>query len=205
MSNYIDIDESKSQTLWNIHGVIPPIVDTYNGASPNRSPYAISVLDFVQQYAFSSERHQILLKFLDYRQQVCQLGIQDGFQWVNGSFTENVERIKGRPPNDIDVVNFVIPSNEINEEYLETHQYIFQPSTVKQVYQVDAYWVDLTYAYQDPRYLIEQTAYWYSMWSHQRDTNIWKGFYQIDFNLEEDNKARQWLIDNPCDTGVNDE
>ncbi|WP_426763559.1 DUF6932 family protein [Hafnia paralvei] len=34
------------------------------------------------------------------------MGLAEGFQWVDGSFTENVELIERRTPNDVDVVIF---------------------------------------------------------------------------------------------------
>ncbi|WP_414651656.1 DUF6932 family protein [Hafnia paralvei] len=34
------------------------------------------------------------------------MGLAEGFQWVDGSFTENIELIERRTPNDVDVVTF---------------------------------------------------------------------------------------------------
>ncbi|AZQ92910.1 hypothetical protein [Moraxella catarrhalis] len=41
--------------------------------------------------------------------------------------------------------------------------------------------------------LVKWTAYWYSMWSHQRETKIWKGFFKIPFSTQDDQKALNYL------------
>lgn len=120
--------------MWNIHGAISPITDD---VSIDRSPYEISMLDFVKKFSFSNERVAILRGFLYYRKFLYSLGITAGFQWVNGSFTENVETLRNRPPNDIDVVSFIAePENPLPDE-------LFNNLYIKQQYQVDGYFVDL--------------------------------------------------------------
>lgn len=169
--------------MWNIHGVIPPISD---GTSIERSPYEIDILTFTQIFSLSDERIAILKNFLYYRKFLYGLGIVSGFQWVNGSFTENVEILRNRPPNDIDVVSFITePKNPLPDEFYNNHY-------IKQTYQVDSYFVDLN---DDPQELVRWTAYWYSMWSHQRDTNIWKGFFQIPLSEQDDIQALSYLGD----------
>lgn len=169
--------------MWNIHGVIDPIT---NEVSADRSPYEINILEFVQKFSFSNERIAILRKFLSYRNLMYQVGISFGFQWINGSFTENIEVLKKRPPNDIDVVSFIVepidPPSEIN--------LLLDDGYIKQEYQVDGYFVGLN---DDPSELVRRTAYWYSLWSHQRDTLIWKGFFQIALSQDDDLRAVQYL------------
>lgn len=178
--------------MWNIHGVVSPIAEGENGGSQNRSPYLIDIVSFVSQFAFSSERITILLKLLDYRQAIYRANIDTGFQWINGSFTEDVERLRNRPPNDIDLVTFIHDNNiEPNEQWVESHSYIFNNEQVKDVYNVDSYWVNMD-EISKPQ-LAKYATYWYSMWSHQRVTNIWKGFYQISLTPQDDIIARQWL------------
>jgi hypothetical protein len=177
--------------MWNIHGVIAPIAEGEDGVSDNRSPYKISIIDFVKNFSYTQDRCHIISKFLDYREKIYQLEINEGFQWVDGSFTENVEELRQRPPSDIDLVNFIYQPSQINEEYWAEHGYVFDHDIAKQNYLVDSYWVNLSV--NDKEYIVNQTAYWYSMWSHQRDTNIWKGFYQIALTPQDDIMARQWL------------
>lgn len=169
--------------MWNIHGVIPPVSD---GTSIERSPYEIDILTFTKMFSLSNERIAILKNFLYYRKFLYELDITSGFQWVNGSFTENVETLRNRPPNDIDVVSFITePKNPLPNE-------LFDNSYIKQQYQVDSYFVDLNDA---PQELVKWTAYWYSMWSHQRDTNIWKGFFQMPLSEQDDLEAFSYLGD----------
>lgn len=171
--------------MWNIHGVIPPVSEV-DQTSPARSPYEICSLDFVKKFSLSNERIVILRNFLYYRKFLYELGITSGFQWVNGSFTENVETLRNRPPNDIDVVSFITePNSPLPNE-------LFDNPYIKQKYQVDSYIVDLN---DDPKELVKRTAYWYSMWSHQRDTNIWKGFFQIPLSEQDDIEALNHLGD----------
>ena len=87
--------------MWNIQGVIPPIAIGEEGHSPKRSPYPISINEFVQNFAFSTERIEILIGFLAYRRAIYLSGIEAGFQWVNGSFVENIESIAERRPSQI--------------------------------------------------------------------------------------------------------
>lgn len=168
--------------MWNIHGVISPIAEGAGATSLNRAPYEIDILTFVKNFSLSNERIEILKKFLYYRTFLYELGVTSGFQWVNGSFTENVELLRQRPPNDIDVVSFIALKTPPDE--------LFEHFYIKQKYQVDGYIVDLN---DDPEELVKWTAYWYSLWSHQRDTNIWKGFFQIPFSTQDDLKALNYL------------
>lgn len=169
--------------MWNIHGVIPPVTDD---TSPERSPYEVDMLEFTKMFALSDERIAILRNFLYYRKFLYELGITSGFQWVDGSFTEDVETLRSRPPNDIDVVSFIAitaPETLLDKSF-DTY--------IRQQYQVDGYFVDLN---DDPQELVRWTAYWYSMWSHQRDTKVWKGFFQIPLSEKDDLKALAYLGD----------
>lgn len=170
--------------MWNIHGVISPIID--GEISPHRSPYEIGILEFVQTFSFSSERIAILRNFLLYRSFMYEVGVKSGFQWVNGSFSENVEVLRQRPPNDVDVVTFIDELNNLTDSF----ELLGDNAYIKNKYQVDSYLVDLN---DSPDELVKLTAYWYSLWSHQRDTLIWKGFFQIALSQDEDLKATQYL------------
>ena len=83
--------------LLNSDGVLPP----YNPDAPtarDRSPYHVSLPDFVLRYAISPERDAILRGFLSYREALHACGLDRGFQWVDGSFLEDIELIAGRAP-----------------------------------------------------------------------------------------------------------
>ena len=99
-------------------------------------------------------------------------GVTEGFQWRDGSFTEDVERREQRPPNDIDIVTFVqLPPGMTESDLDQRAPTLFAISSTgedlaKATYRVDGYFVFL--AGEFPA-VIQQSTYWYSMWSHRRD------------------------------------
>lgn len=172
---------------WNVLGLIPPI-DPELPTNPQRSPYPVTLLDVVMRFSTTAERRTILTGFLEYRTALHRLGIVEGFQWLDGSFMEDVETLERRAPLDIDVVTFLsVPSDfapsEIDLAALEH-------DAAKLQFHVDSYFVELNEL--PPEALIAQSAYWYSMWSHRRN-QAWKGFLQIDLNHSDDVQAKQWL------------
>ncbi len=122
-------------------------------------------------------------------------GLDRGFQWLDGSFAENIELIESRPPNDIDVVTFYrLPEGATQQSFAPRLGDLFDHDEVKRRYRVDAYWVDLA---TEPTRLVERSAYWYSMWAHRR-TDAWKGFLQVDLARVEDVVARLALEHTPA-------
>lgn len=168
-------------------GLIPPFHDPQRPTGSPRSPYQTSMSDVVLRFANTPERRAILDGLLGYRQALTDAGLTAGFQWLDGSFTEDVEVSQNRAPNDIDVVTFAeIPDQQA---LLANHPELFNPGS-KQRFRVDGYLVALN----DPaESLVQQTAYWYSVWSHQRDTFDWKGFIQIALDDADDVLARENL------------
>src|SRR4051812_362167 len=90
---------------WNANGVIPPI-SSANPTSAERSPYLVSLSEFVLRFGTSAKRRQVLNGFLQYRGRLHTAGLRTGFQWLDGSFMENVETTETRDPKDLDVVTF---------------------------------------------------------------------------------------------------
>lgn len=166
---------------WNSLGLIPPI-DEQQPASAERSPYTVSLTDFVLRFGQTQPRRVVLDGFLKYRAALHAAGLVSGFQWVDGSFLENVEVIEARTPNDIDVVTFFdLPAGKSQIDMLQQFPDLFPTTRVvqqklKDTYSVDAYVEHLGKA---PSRLVRQSSYWYSMWSHRRN-QAWKGFVQID-------------------------
>jgi hypothetical protein len=76
------------------------------GSSPDRSPYRVDLISFIDRFSTTAPRVKILDGLLRFRAWLHNLGILSGFQWVDGSFLEDIETIAKRPPNDIDVVTF---------------------------------------------------------------------------------------------------
>lgn len=68
------------------------------------SPYPCTTLDLCQRLGTTPERRAILGKFLDFRERLHGEGLTNGFQWLDGSFLEDVETRENRPPKDLDLV-----------------------------------------------------------------------------------------------------
>ncbi|MEN8221197.1 MAG: hypothetical protein ABFS56_33570 [Pseudomonadota bacterium] len=58
-------------------------------------------MDIVARFSHTPERRLILNCFLDYRAAIHQIGLNNGFQWLDGSFLEAVENSQNRPPRDV--------------------------------------------------------------------------------------------------------
>lgn len=179
---------------WNALGVIPP----FNATSPtsvDRSPYVASLSEFILRFSTSDVRRRVLDGFLRYRGRLHAVGLTDGFQWLDGSFLENIEVVEGRSPNDLDLVTFFrLPAGTSQAEVQRSAPDAFpqtsaERSLFKSVFFVDPYFVNLGAAAER---LIKLSTYWHSVWSHRRDAT-WKGYLQIDLNLTEDSVAANQL------------
>ena len=80
---------------WTAEGVLPPL-DEANPLSPSRAPYPVSLADLVARFATSPQRCEVLAGFMAYRAALHANGYLAGFQWLDGSFMEDVETIQGR-------------------------------------------------------------------------------------------------------------
>lgn len=177
--------------IFNMAGVLPPY-DPLDATGFDRSPYIKSILDLVDTYGYTPERCEILKGFLEYRTELYKKGIVSGFQWLNGSFTTDIETLENRPPNDIDVVTFFdLPTGQTQTSFLPLVRNLFTPKSTKKLYKVDAYAMVLG---QTLNYgLIQWITYWYSMWSHRKKDNIWKGYLQVPLSPLDDQEAIQIL------------
>ena len=180
---------------WDSRGVLPPIYPGVSNTSPLRSPFSVSLLDLVLRFATTEERCKILCGFLNYRKELHSIGLDTGFQWINGSFVEDIETLQERPPHDIDVVTFFeVPTGESQANIVAKCPELFDLHSVKQKYLTDSRFVSLTTVVGTEKRLVERSTYWYSVWAHQKSTFLWKGFLQIDLAPIHDEEARQNLI-----------
>ncbi|HFK5553948.1 TPA: hypothetical protein ACGZ9Q_002006 [Elizabethkingia anophelis] len=170
--------------------VLPPHI----GSPTNRghlSPYDCSILELCQKFSTSSIRIEILKKFLTFRSKMNDLGIINGFQWLDGSFIENIEISEDRPPNDLDIVTFfggITIDEQIN---IRTNFPEFSdPSLAKRNFQLDHYPVDYCYT---PDATVEMTRYWIQLFTHNR-SGVWKGILKLPLNTpDEDHNALNYL------------
>lgn len=173
--------------LWNSQGVLPA---TVSATGSYRSPYTVVALQLVERFATSKERCKILLGFFKYRAALYSAGLTSGFQWLDGSFMEQVELSENRAPRDIDVVSFLDFSQHDQKQLLSEHAELFDKSKTKEDYFVDAYFMQLGAALD--KHQASRITYWYSMWSHRRD-GLWKGFLQLDLQPNADAEAVELL------------
>ena len=130
-------------------GVLPPYVGTGPQLAAGMAPYVASASEFVARFATTPERIALLRGFLAMRQAIAGLGIRDGFQWVNGSFVEDVESLRIQPPGDIDLVTFARrPVNAGSDAawrgIWSANPTLFVPSAAKNQFGCEAFFVDLT-------------------------------------------------------------
>jgi hypothetical protein len=176
-----------SLPLWDGRGILPPIKPGMKGNSPERSPYQIALPDLIDRFASSPERIKILSGLLDFRKELHKLGLVSGFQWLDGSFLENIETLESRPPHDLDVVTFYnLPKGETQHSLLSKHTDIFSSVFLKKRFSIDGYFLSLGTPSNAQQ--IKSILYWYSMWSHRRD-GLWKGFIQVDLDISQDENA----------------
>lgn len=172
---------------WNAQGVLPPN-DPINPTSAERSPYTVSLSDLVLRFGTSQRRREILIGLLDFRATLHAAGLVNGFQWVDGSFLENIEVLESRDPADIDVVTFLhLPEGQTQQSFASAHPDLFNHAETKTLFHVDAYFVPMDD--NPPAHLVERSAYWYSLWSHCRNGQ-WKGYLQIDLAPTDDVTAK---------------
>ena len=174
---------------WDGHSVIPTIrmgiPETAVNERNNRSPYKSDVVEVVQRFGVTEHRIRLLNGFLDYRQALYRAGVQQGFQWIDGSFAEDVEhrRLDPHTPNDIDVVTFFYPPTPVTQELVD----LFDIGLTKPNFHIDAYPVEL--GVELTQNVVETIAYWQSVWSHRRPDKMDKGFVQIDLDPGQDPAA----------------
>jgi hypothetical protein len=131
----------------------------------------------------SNERVSILDGWIRHRAQLRSLGFQ-GFQWLNGSFLENKE------PRDLDVVTFLSRPVRVTVEQLsallQANLALFDRVQLKQSYLLDAFFVDLN---GSPETIVNVSRYYFGLFSHRREDELWKGMLQVS-------------LDNPADDGA---
>jgi hypothetical protein len=164
------------------NGVIPPHKGNPTTDRNDLSPYLTTTLELCQKFSFSAERRTILTGFLQLRDALVQIGITQGFQWIDGSFAEDCENLRGCPPNDIDIVTFyfapsVYPLNHPIMPILGNR------ANTRNRFRVDHILVNLGFP---PYTLVEETKYWFGIFTHRRMDNVWKGMLKVDLNTAND-------------------
>lgn len=160
------------------NNVIPPHLG--NPTQKNDlSPYHCTTLELCKTFATSKERIEILSGLLSFREKMNLLGVKQGFQWIDGSFTENIEVSEKRAPRDLDLVTFFGGITIENQQTIVEQFTEFADSqTAKQTYKLDHYAVDYCYS---PDVTVESARYWIQLFSHNR-LGVWKGILRLELN-----------------------
>jgi hypothetical protein len=170
-----------------ISGILPP----YLGPTPTdgalMSPYETTLTRVAGKLCNSNERKEIFRGLLRYRQELANLGFTDGFQWLSGSFMEDIETLEKRHPQDVDIVTFChrpagIPDDAAWQAFTVANINLLLWHLVKPIYRCDAYFVDLNTA---PANVVNQARYWFGLFSHRR-TGLWKGLLQVPLSVTQD-------------------
>ncbi len=127
---------------------------------------------------------------LTYRRELQKAGIVGGFQWVDGSFCEDVETTRGRPPDDIDVVTFYrLREGMTQKDFLERAPDLVRNTWTKKHLKIDGYLVDLA---TDTEVLVAKAAYWCGQFGHTHELR-WKGLVRLGLPGPEDDAAElEW-------------
>lgn len=176
------------------NNVVPPHLGDPTERS-HLSPYPCTILELCHAFSFSKPRISILQKFVAFRQQLTALGVLYGFQWLDGSFLENIEASEKRPPKDLDVVTFY-GGLSIEQQTIIRGSFpeFSNPALSKAKFQLDHYAVDFTFS---PIVTVEQTRYWLQLFTHNRN-GIWKGMLSIPLNTPiDDQHAMDYLTSLP--------
>lgn len=112
-------------------------------------------------------------------------GLTNGFQWLDGSFLEEVEAREGRPPRDLDVVTVYWGYDLDFQQELVVNLPEFADSELsKDSFHLDHYPFDAGFA---PDVAVDYSRYWIQLFSHNREA-VWKGMLKAGLNTPDDDK-----------------
>ena len=177
-----------------LDGILPPFVGTDPVNRNQASPFPASMTEFVMRFGTSAERKDVLRGLLSYRAALSLVGINNGFQWIDGSFVEDCEMIRQRAPGDVDVVTYAYRPTGVAAQsdwmsFFMANSSLFDPPQTKANFKCDAYYIDL---HKPPHISVSDAAYFDGLFSHQRDTGIRKGMVVVP--LQSDDTAAQGLL-----------
>jgi len=157
------------------------------------SPYPCTTFELCQRFGKTPERRGILAKFISFRERLRSAGLTNGFQWLDGSFLEDVETRDGRAPQDLDVVTvywgYDIP---FQQKLMTSFPEVANPSLAKLNYSLDHYPFDAGFS---PTLTVEQSRYWILLFSHNRQ-GVWKGMLKVELNTPVEDAAAQQELAN---------
>jgi hypothetical protein len=167
-------------------GTLPPFSGSAATDHAGVSPYKTTMRDIAERFCATKERVDLFRNWIRHRKALVALGFT-GAQWVAGSFFEDIETIRGRPPGDIDMVylvhppTFTIPVDQLN--FLRTNHGLLDRALVKSNYHCDVFFLNVGF----PMFKVRsQLTYLFGLFSHQRSTHLWKGMLEVPLNADDD-------------------
>lgn len=171
------------------NGVLPPYIDNSPTVPAKRSPFKADVFELVERFCTSRERAALLMGLNAYRTHLFNGGFVSGDQWIDGSFVEDVETVRGRPPKDIDVVTLFNRPLKYQSDAAawdtayETfiHADFFATKNMKPTFCCDTFSIDLN---AGPTSLVRDTMYWGGLFSDIRASTEKKGIVSIPLSAD---------------------
>jgi hypothetical protein len=164
-------------------GVLPPFVGLVPGGErAHQSPYRTTIEELIARFATSEKRRMIAEGFLRFRRELRTIGVT-AIQWVDGSYIDSMKR----EPNDVDVVSLLQApeawATGIPEDVEKAVAAVTDRSVVKERFHVDALFVELG---GDQLSLAREIAYWYGLFSHARESFVWRGILEVELASSDD-------------------
>ena len=123
-----------------------------------------------------------------------QFGLNEGIQWINGSFVNDKMSQEGEEPCDIDVITlYNVPLGVTQQQLLTSSPDLFgAPGTNrnKELFDVDSYFVSLNSG--SVSYTTKSIAFWNNLW-HHTEKGRRKGFLAVDLAPTDDQNAANLL------------
>jgi hypothetical protein len=167
---------------FNAGGTLPP----YDGdprSRQDRSPYDVTMGFLISRFGQTRHRLRLINGLIEYRKILHDGGFRVGYQWVDGSFVEDAETVRGRNPGDIDIVTlfhrplrYQTSPTLWQAESTTIFATFFSSSICKANYFCDTFPIDLD---KNPLLIVDDVNYWFGLFSHQKVTNVWKGMLRI--------------------------
>ncbi|MEO7275282.1 MAG: hypothetical protein ABIX28_01985 [Vicinamibacterales bacterium] len=159
------------------------------------SPYPATLVEIAERFCPSDHRKEIFRGFLAYRQALAGIGLDAGFQWLSGSFMEDIEALEGRLPGDVDVVTFcrrpaVARTDPDWQAFVTVNDALLDPDLIRASFRCHAFLVDMDLI---PEAVISYSRYWYGLFAHRRG-GLWKGLLEISLPVTADDADAAVLV-----------
>ncbi|MFN7922688.1 MAG: hypothetical protein U0Q16_21465 [Bryobacteraceae bacterium] len=178
--------------------MLPPFVGVPTN-SALMSPYATTLVRVAQKFCQSDARKEIFRGLLGLRQELANIGIVDGYQWLSGSFLENIEWLEKRDPRDVDIVTVCYRPASVKGDWsawanlFNTNIRLFDPAQTKTAFRCDARYIDLD---MDGLTIVDQTRFWFGLFSHRRG-GLWKGMLRVPLQVTQDDADASLIVGSP--------